>query len=153
MSRARGWRSSNSKNRKRSSYACITAPELIASMDIDGTTTIVCGSWLKCSIDFHSGTSFRWSCSNSPCESAAAFSSDIKPVTKTHHTNKSRRIWQGTRECLSRDRGSRFEMHRQPGRDQRSRLQHFRSLIPAEIESITKSTLVDTSIARYRWMN
>ena len=55
----------------------MTAPELMASMDMDGTTTIVCGSWLKRSIDFHSGTSFFWSWSNSAWESVAVFRSDI----------------------------------------------------------------------------
>src|SRR5437899_9512621 len=56
----------------------MTAPELIASMDIEGTTTMVCGSWLKCSIDFHSGTSFFCNRSNSACESGIIFSSDIR---------------------------------------------------------------------------
>ena len=51
--------------RKRSSYACISAPErAAASSDIDGTTTIVCGSWLIAWMDFQSGFSFAWSFSN-----------------------------------------------------------------------------------------
>src|SRR5436190_17122870 len=40
----------------------------MASIDIEGTTTIVCGSWLNRSIDFHNGTSFFCSWSNSLCE-------------------------------------------------------------------------------------
>src|SRR6266481_9654025 len=69
MRRARGWRSSSNRNKNRSSYAWITAPESIASIDIEGTTTIVCGSWLNRSIDFHNGTSFFCKRSNSVCES------------------------------------------------------------------------------------
>src|SRR5438045_9748379 len=41
----------------------------MASIDIEGTTTIVCGSWLNRSIDFHNGTSFFCKRSNSVCES------------------------------------------------------------------------------------
>src|SRR5438552_17419886 len=41
----------------------------MASIDIEGTTTIVCGSWLNRSIDFHNGTSFFCNRSNSVCES------------------------------------------------------------------------------------
>src|SRR6476646_6078828 len=58
-------------------------------MDIEGTTTIVCGSWLKCSIDFHSGTSFFCNRSNSACESGTIFSSDIRRGIKPYLINKS----------------------------------------------------------------
>src|SRR3954452_21554269 len=68
--RARGWRRSSNKNKNRSSYAWISAPESMASIDIEGTTTIVCASWLNRSIDFHNGTSFFWSRSKSVCVSA-----------------------------------------------------------------------------------
>ena len=34
---------------------------LSASSVMDGTTTIVCGSWFRLAIDFQSGTSFAWS--------------------------------------------------------------------------------------------
>src|SRR5438874_9533540 len=80
ISRARGGRNSNSRDRNRASYACITAPELIASTDIEGTTTMVCGSWLNRSIDFHNGTSFFCNRLNSACESITSFDSDIAPL-------------------------------------------------------------------------
>src|SRR6478735_8888742 len=90
--RARGWRRSSNRNKNRSSYAWITAPESSASIDIEGTTTMVCGSWLNRSIDFHNGTSFFCSRSNSVCESVTDFPSDIGCELKLiFHTNRA--IW------------------------------------------------------------
>ena len=40
------------------------------SSEIDGTTTIVCGSWFIASIECHSGTSRSWSSSNRSCACA-----------------------------------------------------------------------------------
>ena len=77
--RARGWRRSSSRKRKRSSYAWRTeAGQPGSSSVIDGTTTIVCSS---CDIDFidcQSGTSLRWSSSKpTAVPSPAVKASDI----------------------------------------------------------------------------
>ena len=37
---------------------------IVESMDMDGTTTMVCSSWLKAWMDFQSGTSFACKLSN-----------------------------------------------------------------------------------------
>src|SRR4030095_15949139 len=86
-SRARGWRSSSNKNKNRSSYSCITPPESMASIDIEGTTTIVCGSWLNRSIDFHNGVSFFCKRSNSAGDTETGFDSGICQDTNftNHH--------------------------------------------------------------------
>src|SRR4029077_17242141 len=68
MRRARGWRRGSNRNKNRSSYACITAPESIPSIDIEGTTTMVCGSCFNRSVEFHNGTSFFCNRSNSAGE-------------------------------------------------------------------------------------
>src|SRR5262249_54220953 len=67
----------------------MTAPESIASMDIEGTTTIVCGSWLNRSMDFHNGTSFFCSRSISTCEPVAILRSGISQRIKAHLVQKS----------------------------------------------------------------
>src|SRR6266550_8681830 len=63
---ARGCRSNISMNRNRSSYAWSSAPDRNDRSSVsDGTTTIVCSSSVSPDSDFHSGTSFRCSASNS----------------------------------------------------------------------------------------
>ena len=47
---------------------------------VEGTTTIVCGSWLNRSIDFHNGTSFFCKRSNSAESALETSGSDISAL-------------------------------------------------------------------------